>query len=209
MRVLLSSLGIFTLVGCATSGTSLLATGKQDLEAAPLCCETLATAKAVKLPLENSSVTVDKTAQAFNFEEHKAFFKLYELPAFTKTYSFVITSEPDGNLTDLALFLPRVTLYNAQFQPTRHFDEKTLRNRGNSVERTIFINPQNAAEKFVAIYGSDLSASVTRAYSMVTVTPIMAGPYMFNMYGGQDGKSTIRSAPTGKFQIEVQGLQPQ
>jgi hypothetical protein len=29
---------------------------------------------------------------------------------------------------------------------------------------------------------------------------------MFNLYGGQDGKSVLRSAPTGTLQIEVQGL---
>jgi hypothetical protein len=209
MRAFLSGLSFVLLTGCATSGANLVASGKQDLDAAPVCCKTLATAKVAKLPLEKTTVVVDKTAQAFDFGGNKAFFRLYELPAFAKTYSVVITSEPDGTLADLALFLPRVTFYDAQFQPTRHFDEKTLRNRGNSAERTVFINPQNASEKFVAVYGSDLSASIERAYSMVTVTPVMAGPYMFNMYGGQDGKSTIRSAPTGRFELEVQGLQSQ
>lgn len=206
MRAFLSGLSVALIAGCTTTGAQLVSMGKQDLEAAPVCCKTLATANATKLPVGITTVTIDKTAQVFDFGGNKAFFKLYELPPFTKTYSMVITSTPNGNVADLALFLPRVTFYDAQFQPTRHFDEKTLRNRGNSVERTVFINRQNAAEKFVAIYGSDLSSSIERAYSTVTVTPVMAGPYMFNMYGGQDGKSTIRSAPTGSVDLEVRGL---
>jgi hypothetical protein len=203
MRALLFGLSITLISGCATTGANLVSIGKQDLEAAPICCKTLATANAAKLPIGMTTVTIDKSAHAFDFGGNKAFFKLYELPPFTKTYSMVITSTPNGNLVDLALFLPKVTLYDEQFKPTRHFDEKTLRNRGNSVERTVFINPQNATEKYVAIYGSDLSSSIERAYSMVTVTPVFSGPYMVNVYGGQDGKSTIRSAPSGSFNLEV------
>jgi len=84
--------------------------------------------------------------------------------------------------------------------------EKTLRNRGTNLERTVFFAPQDRAERYLAIYGSDLAASIERAYSIVTATPVFAGPVMFNLYGGQDGKSTLRSAPTGKLKIEVQGL---
>lgn len=206
MRACLLGVSVALIAGCATTGAELVSMGKQDLDAAPVCCKTLATANVAKLPIGTTTVTVDKTAQVFDFGGNKAFFKLYELPPFTKTYSMVITSTPNGSAADLALFLPRVTFYDAQFQPTRHFDEKTLRSRGNSAERTVFINPQNAAERFVAIYGSDLSSSIERAYSMVTVTTVVAGPYMFNLYGGQDGKSTIRSAPSGSFNLEVNGL---
>jgi hypothetical protein len=205
MRIFPLLLSIALIAGCATqTGAELVASGKQDLEAASVCCATLATANVDKLPREKATVIIDKTAQVFSFGGNKAFFKLYELPEFIKTYFMIITSTSNGSVADLALFLPKVTFYDAQFQPTRHFDEKTLRNRGNNVERTIFINPQDAKEKYVAVYGSDLSASIEKAYSVVTVTPIMAGPFTFHMYSGHDGKSMIRSSPTGAFLLEVQ-----
>jgi Maltose operon periplasmic protein precursor (MalM) len=182
--------------------------GKQELAAAPVCCAGLQEAVRSKLPIavEPADVIIDKTRQAFDFGGGKAFFVLYELPPFTSTYSIVITSNPQGPINDISLLIPRVALFDAQFKPTRFFEEKTLRNRGNALERTVFFNPQNNGERYMAVFSSDLSSSIERAYSMVTVTPVVAGPIVFNMFGGQDGKSTLRSAPTGVLKLEVQGL---
>jgi hypothetical protein len=183
-----------------------VAQGTKSLDEAPLCCTTLATARRVPLPAQPVEVVIDQTAQAFNFGGNKAFFVLYELPRFEDTYSIVLTSFAGGTLQDSALFIPRVATYDADFKLLRYFDEKTLRNRGNNLERTVFINPSDRAERYMAVYGSDLSASIERAYSMNTVTAVAAGPYMFYLHSGVDGKSTLRSAPAGKLKIEVQGL---
>lgn len=198
------------LAGCAQipPGTKVVAAGKQALDAAPLCCASLATAQRGALPLQPQQVEIDAKAQAFDFGGNKAFFVLYELPAYAKPYSILLTSLAGGQQGDVALLVPRVALYDADFKVTRFFDEKTLRNRGDNLERTVFVNPSNAQERYIAVYGSDLSASIERAYSMVTVTPVAAGPVMFNLYGGRDGKSVLRSSPVGKLQIEVQGLAP-
>ncbi len=131
---------------------------------------------------------------------------LYELPVFSKPYSLSVSSLPRGVQTDMALFIPRVAMYDSEFKPARYFDEKTLRNRGDSLERTIFMNSQNSQERYIAIFGSDMSASIERAYSAVTVTPIVAGPFVFNMYSGHDGKSVLQSSATGVLQFEVHGL---
>jgi hypothetical protein len=194
------------LAGCATSGKQLLADSTKALAEAPVCCTTLATARHAPLPAQPADVLIDHTAQAFDFGGNKAFFVLYELPKFTQPYEIVLTSVAGGTVMDTALLIPRVATYDGNFQVVRYFDEKTLRNRGNNLERTVFINPADARERYVAVYGSDLSASIERAYSMVTVTPIMAGPVMWNMYSGVDGKSTLRSSPAGKLHVEVRGL---
>jgi len=198
------------LTACASpapNGRQVLAEGQAALDTAPLCCgRELAQAKRVALPLAPVQVEIDAHAQAHDFGGNKAFFVMYELPPYTQPYSIKLTSRPKGFADDVAILVPRIAIFDAKFQPTRYFDEKTLRNRGNDLERTVFINPTDAGERYLAIHGSNLSASIERAYSMVTVTPIMAGPVMFNMYGGQDGKSVLRSAPTGTVQLEVQGL---
>jgi hypothetical protein len=194
------------LSGCVATGKQLLAEGSRALEAAPLCCATLATAKRAPLPTQPVDVVIDSTSQAFDFGGNKAFFVLYELPAFEDTYSVLVTSYANGTLDDSALFIPRIATYDGNFKVVRYFDEKTLRNRGNNLERTIFFNPGDRAERYVALYGSDLSASIERAYSMATVTPIVAGPVIFYVHSGQDGTSTLRSAPAGRLKIEAQGL---
>jgi len=206
MRIALVTVLAGALAGCATTGREFLAESSKALNEAPLCCTGLATAQRTPLPLQPTEVVVDRTMQAFNFGGNKAFFVFYELPRFERPYSIVVSSIAAGTADDVALFVPRMATYGADFKPVRFFDEKTLRNRGNNLERTVFVNPTDAKERYLAIYGSDLSASVDRAYSMVTVTPVFVGPVMFNMYGGQDAKSTLRSSPAGKLKIEVQGL---
>lgn len=196
------------LVGCGTlqTGAQLVEDGRIALERTNVCCRSLETAARRPLPAGPVVVEIDAAAQAFNFGGNKAFFVLYELPPFTQAYSIAITSNPGGSLNDSAIFIPRVAMYDDQFNVVRFFDEKTLRNRGNTLERTVFINPANKDERYLAVYGSDLSASIERSYSMVTVTPVVAGPFVFNMYGGHDAKSTLRSSPLGRLNVEVLGL---
>ena len=208
--IALAGVGVLaaSLQGCATPGRELLAQSNKALADAPVCCATIATAKRQPLPVQPVEVVVDQTAQAFDFGGNKAFFVLYELPAFTDTYSIVIVSQAQGTVQDTALLVPRVATFDADFKLQRYYDEKTLRNRGDNVERTVFLNPANRAERYIAIYGSDPAAAIERAYSMATVTPVSTGYVTFNIYSGVDGKSTLRSAPAGKLKIEVQGLQP-
>jgi hypothetical protein len=206
-RAALSAMLPLLLAACAApTGRDIVAASSKALKAAPVCCGTLAAARRAPLPKEPADVVVDTSAQAFDFGGNKAFFVLYELPPFKETYSVLVTSFATGTMQDSALFIPRVATFDAGFRLVRYFDEKTLRNRGNDLERTVFFNPQDRNERYLAIYGSDLSASIERAYSMMTVTPITVGVATFNVYGGQDGKSTLRSAPTGKLKIEAQGL---
>lgn len=195
------------LTACATqNGQQIAAEGFRDLGNSLVCCTTLGQAQAAALPLTKAEVLIDAKRQVFDFGGTKAYFVLYKLPAFTKPYSFVITSLPAGSTADMAILLPRVTLYDEQFTPTRYYDDTSLRNRGSTLERTVFINEPNKAERYVAIFGSDMKAAMERSYSMVTVNTIMVGTVPFNFYGGQDAKATIRAAPTGKLLFEVQGL---
>ncbi len=208
MRAFACAVVIASLAGCVAvpKGSEVVTLGLADLNGAAICCPTLATAAHSPLPMQKTKVQLDKTKQAFSFGGTKAFFVLYELPAYKQTYSLTVNSVPQGTVGDISLVVPRLAFYDADFKLTRLFDEKTLRHRGNSVERTVYLNPQDAAEKYVAIFASDLSASIERAYSEVVVNTIAAGPMMFNIYSGRDGKSTLRSSPVGGLDIETQGL---
>lgn len=206
-RGLLLAASVLLLTACAApSGRKLVAEAKKALEVAPVCCPDLSSAARSPMPLVPTKVLIDKTLPAFDFGGQKAFFVLYELPAYERPYSIFLTSKSAGTLQDVAIFIPRVAMYDADFKVTRFFDERTLRNRGNDLERTVFINPGNRQERYIAVYGADLSASIERAYSMVTVQTVSTGFVTFNIYGGQDGKSTLRASPTGSLEIETKGL---
>ena len=159
---------IATLTGCATTGAQVAADGKQMLEKATLCCTTLKDAASLPLPVEKQELRIDGTHQAFLFSGAKSFFVLYRLPEFKGTYSILLSSNSKGTVNDTAIFLPRVTTYDASFKLIPYFDESTLRSRGSTMEWTIFINPSNAAERYIAIHVSDLSATMERTFSMQT-----------------------------------------
>lgn len=199
-------LAVAVLAACATTGTQLATDGKQALDKASLCCTTLADATALPLPAEKQQLRIDTTRQAFLFDGVKSFFVLYRLPEFKRTYSILVSSTPEGTMSDTAIFLPRITLYDGDFRQTRHFDERTLRSRGSTMERTVFINPSNAGERYIAIHASDMSAPIERTVSMQTVQPIAVGTGMFMMQNGMDVKTSLRPVPVGVIDIEVNGL---
>jgi hypothetical protein len=196
------------IVGCGTRappGSVVVANGKAALERATLCCKDLSTAPRLPLPLEQTVVKLNGNSPAFDFGGNKAFFVLYELPRYERPYSIFLASQAAGSQQDVAVFVPRVALYDASHRVTRYFDERSLRNRGNDLERTVFINPADSGERYIAIYGSDLTSSIERAYSMVTVQSFYPG---FVYFSGVDGKSNLHTAPTGDVRVEVQGLTP-
>jgi hypothetical protein len=209
VRALTAAAATLLLGACAApTGKAIVADAKAMLDAEPLCCQSLATARRAPLPLVPTKVPIGKGSPAFDFGGNKAYFVLYELPAYRQPYSIYLSSNSSGRLDDMALFVPRVALYDEDFKVTRFFDERSLRQRGDNLERTVFVNPANRGERFIAIYGSDLSSTLVRDYSAVVVTTMSAGLATFNMVSGRDGKSTLRSAPAGELTLEVSGLTP-
>jgi hypothetical protein len=207
MRLLVAS----AVVGCAgPAGHQRVADSRADLDAAVVCCTNLAEANRSPLPTGKDAavVVIDRTRQVFDFGTHKAYFVLYVLPPFRQAYSVEFSSESQGPHTDATLFIPRVMLLDSEFKPTRSFDDKGLRHRGSQVERTIFINEKDAAERYVVVYGSDLATTIERTYAMITATPVFAGPVMFNMVSGSDQKGIVRSSPVGALRLQVNGLEP-
>jgi hypothetical protein len=210
-NLLAGAISLSLIAACASgpTGQNIAKEGKLALVAANLCCDSLRTAIKSPLPSEKIVLAFDAKLQAFDFGGNKAYFKLFDLPAYSHPYSIVISSHAQGWGNDLALFIPRVATYGADFEVTRYFDEKTLRSRSNNLERTIFINPSNAGERYIAVYSSDLSATIERSYSQVSASTISTGAGgFFNLYTGQDGKLSIQSSPVGQIEFEVVGLVP-
>lgn len=196
------------LASCAAGpdAAQRVANAQAALDAAPLCCAALASARRVPLPTRAAAFQVDARSQVYRFKAGKAYFVLFEMPPYARPYSIALTSLASGALTDMTVFMPRIALFDADFQPTRAYDEKMLRSRGNNVELTVFVNPANAGERYIAVYGADTAPPVERAVATVSVTPVVVGRAVMNVYGGQDAVSVLRSAPVGSLQLDVMGL---
>ncbi len=196
------------LSGCATtSGTQLVENGKSALTQARICCETLQDVISLSMPIEKADHVLDEKSQAMMFDGQKSFFVMLALPKYDRPYRIVISSFSSGNATNAALFLPRISLHGADRKATREFDDKSLRSRGSSLERTIFINPENSAEQYLLIRASELSAKIEQNISIVTTSAVYVAPGVYvNISSGADSKVLVQSSPVGRLAIEVHGL---
>lgn len=198
-----------SLSACKTipTGTQLIAAGKTALDESVVCCNDLSQAISMSLPLEKATQILDAKSQSMIFGGYKSFFVLYALPAYEKPYSIIVSSFSNGNTSNTSLFLPRISLHGANHESRREYDDKSLRNRGTSLERTIFINPENREDRYLLVRASDLSAKIEQNISTVTSSSVYVGPGVAAYYSsGFDGKVVIQSSPVGRLEVEVKGL---
>lgn len=212
-------------MGCATapSAVDTVAAAQSALATAPLCCSSLADAPRSPLPLQNALVSIGIDRPVFAFNGQRAFFVLYELPAYSAPYSILVESQPvdmprtlenSGGLfgassaTEKTLMAVAIAMLDVGFSQQRAFDSGTMRPRGESLEQTVFVNDANATERYIAIYGVDRKEVVSKTYSSMTVTPVMAGGVVGTMISGEDRTGRVHFSPTGVLRLSVSGLAP-
>lgn len=202
-----ATLAAIALTGCQTSGSHIASQSREKLTAAPICCKTIAEAKIRPLPAKQTDFELSANSQAFYFDVGKAFFDIFELPKYSAPYSILIGSRAAGSIQDMSIMAPWVTLLDENFQPTRSFDESTLRPRGNTLERTIFINPGNRNERYMVIFGSPIESIHNSTVGITGSTSFYAGGAMFSIPTGADVNSKQEHSPTGSYFLDVLGLQ--
>lgn len=199
---IIAAIAAFALVGCQTPGSQVAKQSREQLVTAAVCCKTIAEAKVRPVP-QNANLELNATSQAFIFEDGKAFFEMFRLPHYTVPYSILIGSVTGGTRGDRSVMALRVTLLDENFQPTRHFDESTLRQRGEVLERTVFINPDDRAERYLVLYGSPIEKSSSDTAGAVQT--IQSGMLIF--YVGTESTRALHHSPTGRYFLRVDGLQ--
>lgn len=193
------------LAGCQTPGSQVAQQSQGRLAAVAVCCNKIADAKIVPLPAKPADLELNANSQAFGFEDGKAFFEMFRLPAYNGPYRILIGSRSTGTTQDMSVMAPRITLLDGKFATTRHFDESTLRQRGGVLERTVFINPENSAEQYLIIRGSPDDRSSVSTVNLSGATPVFVGVGMFIVPTGSEVKSTLHYSPTGSYFIRVEG----
>lgn len=204
---IIATIAAIALTGCQTVGSHIASQSREKLNAAPVCCKTIAEAKTRPLPVRQANFELSANSQAFYFDVGKAFFDIFELPPYSGPYSILIGSRASGSIQDMSIMAPWVTLLDENFKPTRNFDENTLRQRGSVFERTIFINPGNRNERYMVIFGSPIESSRSSTVGVTGTNTFYAGGAMFMIPTGAEVKSNQQHSPTGSYFLDIQGLQ--
>lgn len=200
---------IAALSGCAgLTPEQRLAQASADLAARTACCDNWADAKALPLPLVSTKFVMDNTAQVYRQDGEKVYGLLLQLPAYTRTYGITVSSLTQGLQTDMLVFTPMVKMMNERFEVTRAYDEKDLRTRGKNPERTVYVNPANANERYMLIHGATLKGSFVKNMPVQSTQAIYTGYGTVYWTSGADVNATIRGSSVGEITIMVDGLTP-
>jgi len=204
LAFLLSGIG---LTACSTLTPQQLASkAEADMAARTPCCKDWRSAPVRPLPLEPTKFKMNETADVFLQDGERVYGVLLQLPAFASTYGITLSSKTQGTQSEQMVFAPRVKMMNERFEVTRSFDESDLRTRGGNPERTVYVNPPNANERFMLIHGSGLKSSYTKQVPIQTTQTISTGYGVMYWNSGADIHATIRSSPYGEIEIQTDGL---
>jgi hypothetical protein len=195
-----------------------LSSARSALSTAPVCCASLEEAPAAELPPTQSAIAMDATRPVIELDGSKSYFLLYRLPPYAAPYSVSVTSIAQdmaasyaglgslgtaSTIRERAVLVPRVLMFDAAFKTTRVFDDQSLRARGDNLELTIFVNPDNAHERYMLIHGANRTKSTESSYATVTSMPIYSGGVVGTFVYGQEARSRLHDAPTGTIQLKI------
>jgi hypothetical protein len=125
---------------------------------------------------------------------------LVELPPFTQSYVVNIRSLLGGTV-----LAPRVDVLDANKVPRRSLGLADLKSRGDSLSLDVFINKENADERYLALYPdpSAFGRGESRS-SMGTQTTYIATGYWIS---GTDSKHVVNYVDAGTLMVTLKGPQ--
>lgn len=89
----------------------------------------------------------DRNSRCMATEEGSAHYASYRLPVFRQPYVVAIESEIAGQ----TLFAPEVLMLDAAGQVTRRLEFERFSTRGERVQGTVFMNPENREERYLIV----------------------------------------------------------
>lgn len=215
-----------TLAGCVTTGTQQinvfgerlargsLVKGFSEVPPSPLKFDDVTQ---IALGLESSEGVSNYTIALGDVET--SFVKVYRLPDWASPYSLQLTSFVFGGLADPAIFYPRYALLDKDLKIIRQSEVSDFVYRGagpqGAIAATVFVNEENRAETYVAIYAEPRLSVVEQTSVMQSATntaliiPVKGGSLMwFISTGGQELPKPMRAAAGGSLQITMTAYKP-
>jgi hypothetical protein len=125
---------------------------------------------------------------------------LVELPAFTEPYSISIRS-----LLGKSVLVPRADLLDATKVRRRSLGLQDVKRRGDSLSIEVFINNENADERFLVLYADPaaLGQTETRSSMSIQSTYVVTGTWM----SGNEAKQVVDYVSEGTLVVALNGAQ--
>lgn len=193
----------FLLVACQTYDHKK---DNQLLQQKVICCADISQLPYQTLKHEEAlDISLDKDAPVFKFKAGKRYFAAYQLPEWRGPLqlNFVSRSGPGGG--QVGVVKPVIEMLDAAYQPTRTVTPNMEKHwYGNRFEFTIFINREDAAERYFVVYPEMSDAQlgdIDRSYS-----PIQVGHGVLLVpvtVGGHAHDTLYRSAVQGKARLRI------
>lgn len=190
------------IVACCATGTALAGKKKEEPRA---CVANVAELSVVSLEQhvkkKKGKFVLDKkseclvTADGGNLPA-----VLVELPPFTQSYAVNIRS-----LLGSTVLAPRVDVLDANKVQRRSFGLAELKSRGDSVALDVFINKDNADDRYLVLYPdpSAFGQGESRSSMGVQSTYIATGIWM----SGSDSKQVVNYVDAGTLIVTLKGPQ--
>ncbi|HEY8122277.1 MAG TPA: hypothetical protein VII78_13230 [Myxococcota bacterium] len=190
------------------------AAGAEPAASAPKCAQA-----AEGLPLHDiADVAFDQRGEfkltsrrgCLSLEEGDFPAGLLALPDFVEPYAVRVAAWVEGSYGYNAkpkVVSPRVTLLDAHFAVTRSFGEAELTRRGEQLALDVFVNPENAAERYLLLHVEPERLGQTERRTSVgsTMTPVVIGTSVAMITSGHDKPQEIEIRATGRFVVSLLG----
>lgn len=209
-RIIGLSLFSVGMVGCANtpikSAQQQLTELRQHLQQSPSVQSSLSQIAAQPLPTKKKIFHINEKLPVYRFEQGAVYVLKLELPTYQAPYQIVLTGT--GNIArdgNLLMFAPVVYLLDAQHQVVRHISSQDLVRRGTgSLERTVFINPKNAQERYLVIAGELGDVSYDRTVASINNgSTYVAGVGGVSWSTGTESTNKVFYAPIGTVSIQT------
>jgi hypothetical protein len=135
---------------------------------------------------------------------------LFALPQFAEPYAVRVAAAVEGSYGFSAkpvVVSPRVTLLDEHFAVTRSFGASDLTRRGEQLSIDVFLNPENATERYLLLHVEPerIGQVETRTNVGATVTPVVIGTGVVMITSGHDKPQEIEIRAKGRFVVSLLG----
>lgn len=153
-------------------------------------------------------VSVNEESPCLRFSPEQAMsVELLQLQPFGKPYRLDISSlmrKERKTKHDQLIFSPTIVMLDGKLRPTREFPHDEFRYRGSKLSHTIFINEENADERFLLLYSAPETIGETdeRVAGAVNSIVVSTGPGIIFVTGGADRRATVTNSASGDLYIK-------
>lgn len=190
------------IIACCTTGAALAAKEKEDKRT---CVANASELTVVSLEQhvkkKKGKFVLDKKSQCLvTADGGKLSAVLVELPPFTQSYAVNVRS-----LIGPTVLAPRIDVLDATKAQRRSFGVNELKSRGDSLAVDIFINKDNADDRYLVLYPDPSAFGGSQARSSMGMQTSYVGTGFWT--SGTDKKQVVNYVDAGTLMVTLKGPQ--